>query len=341
MNRNSHSSVKAVGHVEYGTVDWLKALAILAVVFVHSGLPLGQQAPLADHVLRGRWVAFHVPTFLFVSGFLYRRASPIGLEVVALRMRRILVPYLVASLVAFAIGFANSSGLKAITFDLLSGAAFGVYYYVFVICALLPLIWLFSRMPAAWVALFVVGPIVYFMALFFEPALRIETSWFWGIRNPIYLLHYFAAGWLCHAYLPQVADFGQQHQRALICVCATMILGYLFFGGAPEELAPGTSGRISYNLLVRTAYTFSVIALVALVIGKQAAPAPIRLLSDASFTVYLYHPFVMKTLMPEVYRLSPSARILVMVSLGLSAGVALALAGRLLLRQRSRILLGS
>ncbi len=342
MNRNSESSVKAVGHDEYGAVDWLKALAIIAVVFVHTGLPLGQQAPLADHVLRGRWVAFHVPTFLFVSGFLYQRASPIDLDVVARRTGRILVPYLIASLIAFATGYADSSGLKAIICDLLSGAAFGVYYYVFVICALLPLIWLFSRMPAAWVALFVVGPIVYFMAFFFEPALRIQTSWFWVIRNPIYLVHYFAAGWLCHAYLQQVTEFGQQHQRALIGVFAAMIWGYLFFGGAPEALPPEASERISYNMLVRTAYTFSVIALVALVIGKQAAPAPIRLLSRTSFTVYLYQPFFMEMLLAlKPYQLPPVARIFLLAGLALSAGVALALAGRLLLRQRSRILLGS
>ena len=88
----------------------MKALAIVAVVFTHAGSAVWMKEG-ADLILTRLWTPFHVPSFLFVSGFLSARRIAIPFAEVRRRLGRVLVPYVVASLLAVAVGVAAPRGV--------------------------------------------------------------------------------------------------------------------------------------------------------------------------------------------------------------------------------------
>ena len=91
-----------------GSVDYIKAIAIVAVVLTHAGLQVGNPALTAfEKIIRQSWVDFQVPSFFLVAGFLYHRASAISWGEVGRRLQRILVPYLVASGLVIAFGYSG------------------------------------------------------------------------------------------------------------------------------------------------------------------------------------------------------------------------------------------
>jgi fucose 4-O-acetylase-like acetyltransferase len=106
----------------YAAVDYLKALAIVAVVVTHAGFwDRDPRFTFADRILRGSWVPFQVPVFYVVSGFLYYRATAIGWRTVSQRLHRILLPYGIASLAVFALGISRPG--TPIVRALLTGSA--------------------------------------------------------------------------------------------------------------------------------------------------------------------------------------------------------------------------
>ena len=113
-----------------------------------------------------------------------------------------------------------------------------------------------------------VGPIVYFMAFLFEPALRIQTSWFWGIRNPIYLVHYFAAGWLVKGSGSLARSLGVPP----IVVGLTVVA---FGTSAPELFVSLTSAVQDSPMIAVTNVIGSNICNIALVLGLSVLVRPV------------------------------------------------------------------
>lgn len=125
-------------------IDVIKAAAIVAVVFQHSGVSfLDPRYGVWDRALRSTWGAFHVPAFLLVAGFLYARAEPIGLPEIRRRLGRVLVPYLILSPIAWWI---TQPG-HGLLFALATGSASGIYYFIFVLVGCIAFSWLLSRLP--------------------------------------------------------------------------------------------------------------------------------------------------------------------------------------------------
>lgn len=99
-------TVTPTSHQRHHALDWLKAMAIVAVVVTHSGSGAFPNTPGYtgwDGLFAYGLAAFHVPCLLMISGYLYRSAKPLGSADVARRLRRILPPYLVASVVVLAL----------------------------------------------------------------------------------------------------------------------------------------------------------------------------------------------------------------------------------------------
>jgi fucose 4-O-acetylase-like acetyltransferase len=303
----------------------------VAVVVNHAG-PFGFDArrPEIDRLLRAGWVDFHVPAFVFVSGFLYHRLAPIPWREVGRRLARIVPPYLVASLLGIATGILRPK--HATWFALATGSASGIYYYVFVMALLIPLTWPMSRLPRRAVEIGLALLILHLvLAAFWKPLLPIQ-GWFWGVRNPLVLAPCFLAGWLAHAHLPALGGFARRH--AALAVGASLVAMALYVG--LQESLPGGGTR----RLARFAYTCAVIAVIAIAWAGRAVPRPVRALSDATLTIYLYHILVYEGL-HYLGGAAPWLRVPVLACLGLAGGLAVAYAGRALLGRGSRVLIGA
>src|SRR5262249_35704131 len=81
-------------------IDLLKACSIIAVIWIHAF----QQLFWTEAVFFQRvalLTRFAVPAFFFASGYLYGRAGPLPVRrFVTDRLMRLLVPYVVASILA-------------------------------------------------------------------------------------------------------------------------------------------------------------------------------------------------------------------------------------------------
>ena len=143
------SSESATGAQRFAAVDYVKALAIFAVVVTHAGYPISRGAiSTAENLIRHSWVSFHVPAFLVMAGFLYYRAGPIDPREAGRRLVRVLIPYAIASLALYGIGVAHFQDWERLVFALATGNAVGEYYFVFVLLICIPWIVLLSRAPA-------------------------------------------------------------------------------------------------------------------------------------------------------------------------------------------------
>ncbi|MEE3328514.1 MAG: acyltransferase family protein, partial [Myxococcota bacterium] len=181
----------------YGAVDYVKAIAIVAVIITHAGLR-GSDPNISafEKVLRQSWVGFQVPAFFLVAGFLYHKSQKLPWSEIGRRLIRIIIPYLVASSVALLIGFGRPLSADKILFDLATGNVVGIYYFVFVLCLCIPFSWLYSRLPrpALWMILMLL--VGYSALIAFGYLSRPSTTFFWSVRGLFFtfFLGYFTTG---------------------------------------------------------------------------------------------------------------------------------------------------
>ena len=305
-------------------VDFLKAAAITAVVFAHSGVYLlSPRATPWDRWLTGGWVWFHVPTFLLVAGFLYSRSAPVPLREVGSRLARLLLPYAVVSLAVLALGVGGRPAtLGEAASRLVTGSTLGVYYFVPLLAACELLIWPLSRLPARGVAAILGLLLAYALASALAPRAALPLGPFWAARSPTesFWGGYFVAGWLAARLWPRLSGLALRHRDLVILLCVAGI-GLWFYG---------TGGRIpqGWIALTRALYTFSVAGLLLLATQGRRAPRAVRFLSDASLAIYLLHaPLLTATYFP-VAGWSPLLRIPFQLALGLGGSSLLALAAR-------------
>lgn len=316
---------------EYPALHAIKAAAIAAVVVGHAG-PFsadGASQTVLDRILRFGWVDFHVPAFVFVSGFLYQRSEPIPLREVARRLARLVPPYLVASLLGIASGLFRPE--HPLWFSLATGSAIGIYYYVFAMAILIPFVWPLSRLPRGAAEILLASMLLHLVLAIARPAWLPPLGWFWGVRNPLALAPCFVAGWLVRAHLPRLAALARRHAALAWGLPLAVIAVYL--GG--HDAVTGAARR-----LARFSYTCSVVALLALATSRRPPPRPVRALSDATLTIYLYHIMVYQALGYMAHSV-PALRIPVLATLGLGLGLAVAFGGRRLLGARSRVVFGA
>ncbi len=315
-------------------LDRIKAAAILAVVVNHVLRLFGPTATSLDQGLR--WVVqFHVPGFLLVSGFLFGLAQGRTRgTLLATRLRRVVVPYVIASLVLIRLGFSGAPGLHDALTMLLTGSALGIYYYVFVLVTSLLLATVMVNVPRAWLWTLAVVLAACMIASGFFPQWVYPRSLFWQVRSPAKYYGYFLIGWLLAARRDQLLALFAQRSRALLVLCGA---GLCIYAGL--HIGVPDIGR-RFQEMWRLIYTFSVVGLIAWVFAERPVSRPTQFFSRASLTIYLYHvPFVW-TFGPLVEGAPAFVRITVLALVGTSGAAAVALLVRRLTPRWSRELVG-
>lgn len=271
--------------------DLIKAAGIAAVVLIHSMRSFLDPGFTPTEEWLGQLTSFAVPGFLFVSGWLYA-SSPRGAGPAATqrRLRRILVPYLVASVLAQLYHGARGAGPEtgSALWDLLFAASFGPYYYVFQIVLLVLLAPLLQGLSArtvgvlAAVAVLVQGPWIAYGFVF---------DVFWELRNPVRFWGYFLVGWWLRLHYPALRQ-GLVSRRPRVLSALVTTVAILAVGLALET--PPPLHRLLGWLLI-----YALLGLVvAAGVGRGSPPSWLRRLSDASYAVYLFHLFFIYWLRP-------------------------------------------
>jgi surface polysaccharide O-acyltransferase-like enzyme len=315
-------------------VDYLKAIAIVAVALTHAvpgDLDSGQ-TPV------GFWIAlvsgFHVPMFLIVSGWLAHGEAPVAWRRVAARLGRILLPYFVAVGIVWMLGLVTFPDPRRFVFKIVTGAALGHYYFVPVIAFCTVLLPLLSRLSTE--ALIVTAFILTGMSEVFwvRPDWRASSALFWQIRDPFLQFHlgYFVLGMILARHRAGTTQVFKRDDPSRAVVASLMIA---VFG-----VVAWTHPWIASHPFARTSYTLAVMALVTAVVPPGPTPPLIRFLSEATWTIFLYHLLALRAVEPLLPALSLISRLLVLTTVEVAFGAFVALGGRRLFRNRSRLLLG-
>jgi len=320
----------------FAEIDALKSIAILTVVLIHSVRSPFKIGVTEFEVALGHLTRFAVPAFLMASGFLYAGDRDPTAHV-ARRLRRILVPYLLASVVAH--GYWRALGVNTETrswlVDLLLGSSMGHFYYIFVLFWLVLFTPIFQRLPRAAMAVLTAGLIA--AQWWVDAATGILIPLFWYVRHPLVWWAYFCLGWVVRQHYPVV-------ERWLVSWRA--IAGVLL--GITAIALGALCAREGPRLLVRTAAWLDVYVICSFIFcafgGRERISRPLRYLSENSYPIYLFHLFFVYTLARQ-FPPTPFQLSLLPIALPWAAGVlgsiAFIAAMRALLGTRSRDWIGA
>jgi hypothetical protein len=160
---------------------------------------------------------------------------------------------------------------------------------------------------------------------------------FWAVRNPLYWLGFYLAGWWLGTQQPGATRWLSSHR---VAICAASGAGFL----ATRVLGLGVTGLPAAKTLLLLSVWCALAGILTLGVGRTGDHCIIRRLSDSTYTIYLFHLFFV---MPLIRLLPAAAGAFDPVAIGVPwlAGMvgplALAAAGRRLLGPQSRSLLGS
>jgi len=281
----------------YYELDVMKAASIVAVVFIHSTSPFWFPNVSSIDRFVGYTARFAVPAFLAVSGFLYYSAQPILLATVLRRARRILLPYFVASAMAYAFGilFPRYAATTSLLKGLLVGGTFGPYYYVFVLVQFVLATWLLSRFPPPLMWLCLLASIV--TSGLAEVSFRFLLDPFWTLRRGDTWAFWFLLGWMLAAHRDVVFAFTKRYRPTILCcwfVCLVV---------SSAVLSRGIFTDIRLARAVEMVLILAnLMGLFSLKRGTQSLPRSVLTLSNWSYAIYLFHPFFIYLLQETVER---------------------------------------
>jgi fucose 4-O-acetylase-like acetyltransferase len=315
------------------SVDYAKALAIVAVIVTHSGLPFW--APTwtpTDRLVSAILPSFHVPTFIAIAGFLYARSQPMTTAELLARLQRLLPAYVVASILATILGLANASTLTEFLIQLATGSGFGIYYFVFVLTACTVIGWGLSQWrPLLYVAFGL--SLLQGIATTLQPSLSPPESFAWEMRNPVHMLGYFLGGWIARLHWASVSAILTKHGWGILTGGIGLVALYI-----TRRLADPPIAELG---LLRALYTIGVLAVAFELTENSEPPAIVRYLSMNSYTLFLYHNFFQIALRPYTGDLQPLVRIAVLAVAGLTGGLIVCAVGRRVFGRHARLVLGA
>ena len=322
----------------YAEVDILKALGIAAVVLTHALRDPWNPNVSPGELWIGKITRFGVPGFLACSGFLYASSAGVSVSMTLRRVKRIAIPYLLASLGAQIWWLSQDRVFESAAFvrELALAASFGQYYYVLVIFSLVLVTPLFAVLPRA-----VLGVLTFFLFCsqgWLESGGLMGLNWFWQTRNPLLWYAYFLLGWLIRLNYEGIHDT-LVGRRAESAIASGIAVGLCV-------AAMSFSDSILVVRIARWLNIYAVIALsFALTCGRADTGALVRLVSDASYSVYLFHLFFLVALRPHVRPVFGELDLPVIGihwSVALLGSLAIVLLSRALLgRDRSRTIIGA
>jgi len=320
-------------------IDALKVAGIVTIVLIHVMRPPWDPNVSALEQWLGHVTRFGVPAFLFASGFLYASTQPSPRATLWRRLRRILVPYVVASLAAHALAATDHASLepRILLRDLALGSAFGPFYYVFVITGLVLVSPLFERLSARGLA------VLLLVSLVAQCAVDVFSVWplhlHWHIRNPALTWSYYLAGWWLRLHADDLRVFAAKRNAPLLLATTTLAL-------VCTALASGDEA--AHRVWVRGSAWLGIWAILASVwlagTRPDRPPTWLARTSDATYAIFLYHLFFVLPLR-QALPLPPEALawvpVLVPWIAGLLAPAALAGLAKALLGERSRLVFGA
>ncbi len=315
-------------------MERIKAVAIVAVVLNHV-VRIGDPTASALDVFL-RWaVQFHVPAFLLVSGFLFGLAEGRDrIELLFDRLRRLLVPYAVASSAIIALGLSWGTGPRDVVVMLLTGSALGIYYYVFALATSLVLSTFLRSVPKAVLWGLVLVLVAYLVAVGFFPSWVYPRSFFWQIRSPAKYYVFFLLGWLLVDHRRQIAELASRHAGAIV---SAALFGVGLY--AAVHLANDALAR-SFEDVWRLVYTLSVAALIVVTFSERPVASATALVGRASLTIFLYHRLFVWSVEPWLATTPAAVRIAASAAFGIGGALLLALAVHRLSPRTARLLVG-
>jgi peptidoglycan/LPS O-acetylase OafA/YrhL len=325
-------------------IDWIKAVAIVAVVLTHAGpTPWQPGFTPTDSLLRLDLTLFHVPSFLLIAGFLYQRPEPLSGRDLRGRLLRILIPYAIASAVAQATGLSGARNAHEVMVQLVTASSLGIYYFVRELALCIVLAWPLSRLSLraqqALLAALLAAAIgfEYWLTKLWPYA---ELPWIGTVNlamvaDQLYAFVYFLIGWVAAASGARLPARSSWQAWAML---AFGIAGIATI----TALSPFAESLQRFWIGGRVPYTLAVIALLLVLTGRASIPSPVRFLSEASLGIYLYHFYFQSLLAPHVVAWPPALRIPVSLAIDVGCAAALCwLARRLLGASRARTLVGA
>ena len=333
-------------------VDLVKTTGIVAVVLIHSLRPFFSPQTSRGELWLSYSLQFAVPGFLAASGLLYASAQRIPWAVTRGRLRRLLVPYLLASLAAqlFWLAFDGRAPSVRVAFqEILFAASFGPFYYIqhavlFVLVAPL-LVRLRPILLAPAVLLAIVLQWLSRSSWFGSEVADLVSRWpglalpslpmFWAARNPLAWAGFFFAGWWLGARPHALPRWIARH-RLLVSGSGAVAAALL--------IAATTADRPADQIASTLAVWCILLSLFAIGTGRETRRRAVRFLSDSTYTIYLFHLFFVlpvQRLVPAMPGMFDPVAIGAAWGAGLLGPLALAALGRALLGRRSRTFLGS
>lgn len=306
----------------------LNGVAILAVILFHAAgwgvtslvfwadrygaVPVEQMGTTSYYLLRGieQLVVFSIPAFLFVSGFFIafatgRTQQTIGWKVVGFRVRDLIIPYTVWTIIYWIILFLEARFLDGRTFSLtqyatmyLTGSTDPAYYYV----PLLIQFYLLSPFLVRWakahpLSLLFVAAVVqlavqvqYYPALLGMnvPYLDVIPKWLFASR-----IFWFSLGVVAGFHMKPLQERLARQRRGWLI--ATLVL--LPAGIVEWEVMQSLSGQLwlqHRETFLDSVYALAVIfAFLGYYQAKLPAAGWLADLGSKSFGIYLIHTLAM------------------------------------------------
>jgi len=314
-------------------IDALKAAAIVTVVWIHTFPGNVPPQPLVRDLQF--LTRFAVPGLFFASGMLAGRTGPRPWRRYAgQRLPRIVVPYLIASVLALwyrtavkGLPFAVDDALVR----LLGGDAFGPFYFVPVLVGGTLALELLGRAPA------LLGPA---SALFVATGIACETlvlalewrtsaAFYWAYRNPLRWWGFlFAGAWVGRRWT-HLERAPRWLGPACLAVTAALYVAWAYFGQLESFRARTVAQWIGL---------WGSIFGIVLIAARQPASRVIRAVADLSYPIYLYHLFVVYQAW-ETFHRTPRRSLAVWVA-GVTIPLVIGLAARRVLGDRARYVTG-
>jgi fucose 4-O-acetylase-like acetyltransferase len=317
-------------------VDLVKAVGIVAVVLIHSLRPFFAPDVSRTELRILQLTQFAVPGFLAASGFLYASSQPISWTVTRGRLRRLLAPYLVASIAAQGFWFAfegRAPGPSVLLEELLLASSFGPFYYVLQAVLFALASPAFSRLGPRSLRALTAAAIAAQWAAWFLP----EPPLFWAVRNPLHWMAFFLAGWWLGIREPAGSRWLANHRLPMGLMSAVGLGAASFFGPMPKL---GSQSQPMSWLAVWCALCL----ILTLAAQREARHRAVRFLSDSTYTIYLFHLFFVvpvQRLVPAAAGVFDPLAIGAAWLAGMLGPLALAAGGRAVLGRHSRTILGS
>jgi surface polysaccharide O-acyltransferase-like enzyme len=323
----------------YSSIDVLKALGIVTVIWIHAFLIYGWALHGVD-AAAAFLTHFAVPAFFFAGGFLACVSGPRSLgDLARRRLVRLLAPYAIASLLAMLVRravYGQNISLTEGVFELLTGSALGVYYFIPMFVGAVLVGWLLAwrgALAPPLAVLFVILGLLSEMRLLGWHQYFGQSALFWEVRNPMRWWGYFLAGWVIAEHRGTIARLAPAARLAiglgLLAATAITLAVFLLLPVTPWSRLVGALQYCGVYGLTGGIFLLSF---------DRPPRRVVRYLSEATYPLYLYHFFFIDAVL---YHAWPTfdRRILAFVA-ATTGAMAVLILGRRLFGARARWLIG-